>query len=276
MNLASTGISINKEDAFQAIHDKLSVLKGNMIALVVPLVLLATWETFSRLGYIRPTILPAPSVIAKTLLEMLKSGEIFLHLGVSILRVAQGFVLGASLGIIVGIIVALSVKIAKAVSLIFGVLRPIPVIAWIPALILWLGIDEASKITVIAIGSFWTVLINVIQGIKNTDKKYLEVATILEKNRYTLLTKVILPSALPSIFTGLRVGIDVSWRSVVAAELIAAASGIGYLINYARELSQTDAMLVGVLSIGITGMLIDFFLKKFEKRLLRWNVNILS
>lgn len=137
-----------------------------------------------------------------------------------------------------------------------------------------MGIDEASKVTVIAIGSFWTVLVNVIQGIRNTDKKYLEVATILEKNKFTLFTKVILPAALPSIFTGLRVGIDVSWRSVVGAELIAAASGIGYMIMYARELSQTDVMLAGVFSIGITGLLIDYSLKKLEKRLLKWNVNI--
>ena len=190
------------------------------------------------------------------------------------MRVAQGFIIGAGLGILVGVQVALSRKLQTAVSLIFGVLRPIPVIAWIPVLILWMGIDEGSKITVIAIGSFWTVLVSVIEGIKNVDKKFLEVATILEKDHITLLTKVILPAALPAIFTGVRVGIDVAWRSVVAAELIAAASGIGYMIMYARELSQIDVVLVGVLSIGFTGIIIEQLLQLLEKRLLRWNVNI--
>lgn len=240
----------------------------------MPVVLLLIWEAAGRAGWIRATLLPTPSVIAQTLLEVVKSGELFVNLGISIVRVAQGFVIGAGLGILVGVQVGLVKKVRTSTSLLFGVLRPIPVIAWIPVLILWMGIDEGSKITVIAIGSFWTMLVSVIQGIRNVDKKYLEVATILEKNQLTLLTKVILPATLPAIFTGVRVGIDVAWRSVVAAELIAAASGIGYMIMYARELSQIDVVLVGVFSIGITGVLIEQLLKLLEKRLLRWNVNI--
>ncbi|HWR31186.1 MAG TPA: ABC transporter permease [Negativicutes bacterium] len=249
-------------------------LKENYTALLLPVVLLLIWEVAGRAGWIRATLLPTPSVIAQTLLEVVKSGELFVNLGISIVRVAQGFVIGAGLGILVGVQVGLVKKVRTSTSLLFGVLRPIPVIAWIPVLILWMGIDEGSKITVIAIGSFWTMLVSVIQGIRNVDKKYLEVATILEKNQFTLLTKVILPATLPAIFTGVRVGIDVAWRSVVAAELIAAASGIGYMIMYARELSQIDVVLVGVFSIGITGVLIEQLLKLLEKRLLRWNVNI--
>ncbi|CVK20514.1 MULTISPECIES: ABC transporter permease [Sporomusa] len=249
-------------------------IRENYLALVAPILILAIWEAAGQLGLIRATLLPKPSAIAVVLVEVLSSGELLSNLGVSILRVAQGFIIGAGLGILVGVQVALSRKLQTAVSLIFGVLRPIPVIAWIPVLILWMGIDEGSKITVIAIGSFWTVLVSVIEGIKNVDKKFLEVATILEKDHITLLTKVILPAALPAIFTGVRVGIDVAWRSVVAAELIAAASGIGYMIMYARELSQIDVVLVGVLSIGFTGIIIEQLLQLLEKRLLRWNVNI--
>lgn len=249
-------------------------LQNNLLALVAPLLLLAVWEAASRAGLIRVNLLPPPSVEFATLVELVKSGEIFLNLGVSIVRVAEGFLIGATLGVLVGVQVALVKKLRTAVSLIFGLLRPIPVIAWIPVLILWMGIDEGSKITVIAIGSFWTMLVNVVQGIRNVDKKYLEVATILEKDQKTLLTKVVLPAALPAIFTGVRVGIDVAWRSVVAAELIAASSGIGYMIMYARELSQIDVVLVGVLSIGVTGITIEQLLKLLEKRLLKWNVNL--
>ncbi len=249
-------------------------LKENYLALVVPVLLLTVWEAAGKFGLIRANLLPRPSAIAEVLFELLKSGELLVHLGTSILRVAEGFIIGATLGVLVGVQVALVKKLRVAVSLIFGILRPIPVIAWIPVLILWMGIDEGSKITVIAIGSFWTVLVSVVQGIRNVDKKYLEVATILEKDHITLLTKVILPAALPAIFTGVRVGIDVAWRSVVAAELIAAASGIGYMIMYARELSQIDVVLVGVLSIGFTGIIIDQLLRLLEKRLLSWNVNM--
>lgn len=249
-------------------------LKENLLALVVPVIVLLVWEAAGQLGWIRATLLPRPSAIAQVLVELIATGELFVHLGISILRVGQGFIIGAFLGVLVGVQIALVKKIRIALSLIFGVLRPIPVIAWIPVLILWMGIDEGSKITVIAIGSFWTVLVSVVQGIRSVDKKYLEVATILEKDQKTLLTKVVLPAALPAIFTGVRVGIDVAWRSVVAAELIAAASGIGYMIMYARELSQIDVVLVGVLSIGLTGVLIDQLLLLLEKKLLKWNVNL--
>lgn len=244
------------------------------LAIVIPFVLLLIWEFTGRSGMIKTTFLPRPSYLWNELLSLLVSGELLKNLLISIIRVTEGFLLGAILGVAIGIQVALIKNLRVAVSLIFGLLRPIPVIAWIPLLILWMGIDEGSKITVIAIGSFWTVFINVVEGIRQVDKKYLEVATILGKSKSTLIWKVILPSAMPSIFTGVRVGIDVAWRSVVAAELIAASSGIGYMIMYARELSQTDVVLIGILSIGVTGILIEQVLKRIEKRVLRWNVNI--
>jgi sulfonate transport system permease protein len=124
---------------------------------------------------------------------------------------------------------------------------------------------------VIAVGSFWPVLLSASQGVRSVNPHYLEVARVLEKDRFTLLTRVILPSALPSLFTGYRVGMGIAWASVVGAELIAASSGIGYLIMYAREVSQPDVMLVGVAAIGLTGLLIDFVLLRLERVLLKWN-----
>ncbi|GKU84720.1 ABC transporter permease [Niallia sp. NCCP-28] len=231
------------------------------------------WEFLSDRGVISSTVLPAPSVIGATFLDLLLSGEIFIHVGISFWRIIQGFAIGSFLGVAFGILIGLNKGVEQATSLITGILRPIPIMAWVPVLILWMGIDESSKITVIAIGSFWPVLINVIDGIKNTDKKYLEVAKILEKNKRTFLLRVILPSALPSIFTGLRVGMDLAWRSVVGAELIAASAGIGYMMSYARELSQTDVMLAGVLCIGLVGLLLDIVLKKIQAHFIKWNVN---
>lgn len=249
-------------------------IKTYLFRILVPIILVAGWEISSRLGYIKPIILPSPSAIISTFGDMIRSGELFTHLGISIVRVLHGFALGALAGIILGIFIGLFKSVDQALSILLGVLRPIPIMAWIPVLILWMGIEESSKVTVIAIGSFWPVLVNVIDGIKNVDKKYLEVARILEKNKFQTLTKVVFPAALPNIFTGMRVGIGIAWMCVVAAEMIAATSGIGYLIMYSRELLQSDVMFVGVFSIGLTGVLIDRLLKLAEIKILKWNTNI--
>ncbi|MDQ0204677.1 ABC transporter permease [Pectinatus haikarae] len=246
----------------------------NYLSIIVPLILLLIWESCSRFNLIETKFLPSPSWIIREFFILLSNGELVRNLLISIIRVAEGFFIGVSLGIIVGIQVALNKNLQKSVRFIFGILRPIPVIAWIPVLILWLGIDESSKIAAISIGSFWSVLVSVVQAIRNVDKKYLEVAKVLRKDYKTTMLDVILPSTLPEIFTGIRIGIDVAWRSVIAAELIAASAGIGYMIMYARELFQIDIVLVGVFSIGLTGIVIEELVKVAERHLLRWNTNI--
>lgn len=256
-------------------HKKSNNKKIRRLRSIVTLVIIiAFWEIASQTGFVRKSILPPPSRIMKTFVSILMSGELMGHIGISILRVLEGFVIGAILALIVGVLCGLYKKVDDYLSLIIGFLRPIPVLAWTPLLILWLGIDEASKIALIAIGTFWTVLLNVVAGIKGTDNKLLEVAAILEKDKKTLLFKVILPSALPSIFTGMRSGIDMAWRSVVGAEMIAASRGIGFLITYSREISQPDVMIVGMICIGIIGIIIEKLLKIAEKRLLKWNMNM--
>jgi sulfonate transport system permease protein len=242
-------------------------------ALIVPLVILITWEYMSRAGQIKALILPAPTDILNAYIDLIKSGQLFDNLGISIYRVLKGYLVGASLGLTIGIFIGLFKRIETAFSIILGFLRPIPIIAWMPVLILWMGIDEGSKVAVIAIGSFWPVLMNVMSGIRSVDKNYLEVANIFEKNKLQILISIVIPSALPSIFTGLRVGIGIAWMCVVGAELIASASGIGYLIMYSREMLQPDIMFAGVFSIGLIGLLIDATLKLAEKRLLKWNSN---
>lgn len=243
-------------------------------AIFTILFMIIIWEVASQKGLVRQSILPPPSRIVDTFKSMLASGEMFEHIWISILRVLQGFTIGSILALIVGILCGLYKRIDDYLSLIISFLRPIPVLAWTPLLILWLGIGEASKIALISIGTFWVVLLNIIAGIKGTDYKLLEVAHILEKDKKTLLLKIILPSSLPSVFTGMRAGIDIAWRSVVGAEMIAASKGVGFLINYARDISQPDVMIAGMISIGIVGILIERVFEVLEKRLLKWNVNI--
>jgi sulfonate transport system permease protein len=143
-------------------------------------------------------------------------------------------------------------------------------IAWIPLFILWIGIGDGFKITLIALGTFWSVLLNTIHGIQSVDPKLLEVASALEKNRFIMIRKIILPAALPAILTGLRLGMGVAWSSVVASEMIAASKGIGYMIMFAREMAQPAKLMVGVFTIGLVGLLIDTIILKLQKWLIKW------
>ncbi|MGL4107151.1 ABC transporter permease [Clostridium sp. LP20] len=249
-----------------------SVSHNLILVSFIPIILVIIWEVLGSKGIINRSIMPAPSRIYKTFEEMIFNGELKRHLLISTIRVVEGFGIGSIAGILIGVLMGLFNNIDKSLTFLVGVLRPIPIIAWIPIFILWMGIDNGSKIAVIALGSFWPVLINTIHGIKSADNKLLEVATILEKSKFQILAKVIFPCALPSIFTGIRLGIGSAWMSVVAAEMIAAATGIGYLIMYARELSQPDVMLVGVVSIGIIGLLIDYLIRKLQNKVLKWNL----
>lgn len=240
--------------------------------MITPLVILLLWEFLSRQGYVRQSILPAPSRIYRTLVSMLGSGELMGHISISLIRVAKGFIIGSVLAIGLGFLCGLYGWIDDYLSLLVGLLRPIPILAWTPVLILWMGIDEGSKVALIAIGAFWSVLLNVVAGIRAIDPKLLEVARVFEKDRLELLTKLIIPSTSPYIFTGLRAGIDMAWRSVVGAEMIAASKGVGFLINYARDLSQPDVMFVGILSIGLVGVGIEKTVKLAEGWLLKWYI----
>jgi sulfonate transport system permease protein len=242
-----------------------------LLPLLVPVLILAVWQAMNGRWLVRPSLLPAPLAIAGAFRDLSASGELWTDLGASLLRVFEGFALGSGLGVVLGLGMGLFPLLNRSLVLVTGLLRPIPTIAWVPALILWMGIDEASKVTVIAVGTFWPVLLNVGQGVRGTDPKLLEVARVLEKGKWTVLTRIILPSALPALFTGLRVGLGIAWASVVGAELIAATSGIGYLIMYAREVSQPDVMLAGVFTIGLTGLAMDHLIVWLERRILRWH-----
>lgn len=241
------------------------------LKVVAPIVLLLVWYIGSVTGILNKHILPSPVKVGETLIKLIGNGELAENLLVSGGRVIKGFALGSAIGILSGVLMGLSKKLNKILSSLVSIFRPIPMIAWIPLLILWLGIGEGSKVAVIIIGTLWPVLLNTISGILSADKKLLEVARVLEKNKKEVLFNVILPSAWPSIFTGIRLGVSTAWTCVVAAEMVAASSGIGYMITYARELSQPDVVLAGVFTIGIVGLLIDFMIVKLQKRLLRWN-----
>lgn len=241
--------------------------------LILPALLIALWQGIVELGWVRPLLLPPPSRIASTFWAMTASGELPHHLAVSFARVLQGFAIASAIGLVLGVGIGLSRRLDRLTDLTVQLIKPIPPIAWIPLAILWFGIGETSKIYIIFLGAFFPVLVNTIDGIRQTDHRFVELAQVLEVSRARLIWQVVLPGALPSIMTGLRVGLMVAWMCVVAAELIAASSGVGFLIMDGRLLSQTDQVLVGMITIGAMGKILDILLKHLERRLVVWRAS---
>lgn len=252
---------------------RLESFKRSWQYVILPLTILVVWQGLSQAGLIQPLILPAPTRLAATLWSMLANGQLEKHVWISILRVLQGFGLAALLGIVLGTAIGLSSALDRTTDLAIQLLKPIPPLAWIPLAILWLGIDEPSKIFIIFLGAFFPVLINVITGIRNTDTKFVELAKILEVSQWKFIRQVVIPGALPAVMTGLRVGLACAWMCVVAAEMIAASSGVGYLIMDARQLSQTDVIFVGMIAIGVIGKIMDDLIRRLERRLIGWRVS---
>lgn len=239
----------------------------------LPLVLLLTLWHFATSGDTYNEVLfPKLTTIIETFVRKLRDLSLLSALGTSLLRVLKGYLLAAVCGISIGIMIGLSNRFQKYSDLIIQLLKPIPPIAWIPLVILWAGIGEASKVFLIFIGGFFPILLNVIDGIKYTDKKLLEVASVMETPRRKYIFKLIIPSAFPSIFTGLRISMGHCWTCVVAAELVASSSGIGYMISNARNFGQMDVVIVGMISIGVVGKLMDLILREIGKRVLAWNL----
>jgi sulfonate transport system permease protein len=238
--------------------------------LIVPVVLLVIWESVVRASWVSSHMLPPPSELVVTLGDLGSNGALFGHIGISALRVLIGFFIGAGLALLVGAAVGLSRRVEALFDPTFQAVRAIPSLAWVPLLLLWLGIDEAPKITLIAIGAFFPVYLNFVAGIQNVDRKLVEVGGIYGLTGFRLVTRIFLPASLPNLFTGLRSGLSLAWMFLVAAELIAATRGLGYLLTDGRETGRADLVIVAIIVLALLGKLSDSLLQWLERRLLSW------
>lgn len=245
---------------------------GALRGWVVPAVLLALLETVVRLGWIPGYLMPAPSELARSMWE-LAEGPLWEHILASTLRVLSGFAIGASLALLLGSAVGISQRLEAFLDPTFQALRAVPGLAWVPLLLIWLGIDETSKVTLIAIGSFFPVYMNLVAGIRNVDRKLVELGELYRLSRRQQIRRIFVPAAQPYLFTGLRNGLSMAWLCVVAAELLAATEGIGYLLTDGRETSRPDLVLVAIITLAVMGKLSDSLLKRLEQRTLRWRDN---
>lgn len=228
-----------------------------VIAIVFPVVVLLLWQYASSNGILKASLIPAPLTIFRTFVSYVKSGKLWMNLSVSFGRVACGYLIGAVMGMLVGFLMGLFKPISAALNGIVSVLRPIPTIALVPIVILMAGIGFSSKVAIIAFGSFWPVLLNTIHGVQSVDNKLLEVAYLFRISKIKSVFRIVVPSAIPAILTGLRLGMSSAWMSVVAAEMIASSTGIGYLITLSRETANARVMYMCVFVIGFIGLIID-------------------
>lgn len=239
-------------------------------------VLILIWQFASKVWLPRidpqmAILMPAPTTIARTAAGMIISGELFYHLTASLKREVFAFVFAAS-AIPLGMAMGWWRPVYNQVNPIMEILRPIPPLAWIPLSILWFGLGDTQNEFIIFLGIFFPILVNTIVGVKNIDPNLIRAARSLGAPERKVLARIVFKGALPQIITGVRIGLGVGWMALVAAELVGANTGLGFLINDARSMLRTDTIIVGMLAIGIIGLLIDTLIRLLGRHLLPWSL----
>jgi len=248
----------------------LQVREHPWLSLTSFIVILLAWEFVSRRGWFPPLFLPAPSAILLEGWTMLKTGLIFKHVLASLSRILLGFLIACTFGVAVGILIGFF-SIPEAVgNPLIAATFPIPKIAILPLLILWLGIGEPPKVAVIALGVFFPMVINVYTGVKNVDPLLIKAALSLGSNRTRIIKKVILPAVLPMVFAGMKLGIGIALLLVVAAEMVAADAGIGFMILTAADLMETKKLMVGLITLSLLGIFFNWLFQKLEHLFIPW------
>lgn len=248
--------------------------QNGLLSLVIIILLivmfLASWWTLAHYKIVNAYLLPAPATVWITAIDLITSGELANHLWISGQRILSGYLIATGLSAILVLLIQSHVIIKLFLEPVINFIRQIPPLSLIPLLLIWIGIGEAQKITIIVLGCIFPVFFGFLSGVQQTDKKLLEVAWLLKLSGWKIMQKIYLPSALPAIMTGLQVGLGFAWRSLVGAELIASSSGLGYMILDAENLSRSDIVIVGIITIGILGVITDSLLKKLIYMVSPW------
>ncbi len=243
-------------------------IPDRLLGWIIPVGALLVWELFARLGMLPPNWLPAPTVVGKTIYQLAVSGDLLKHAGITIARVAVGFLLGASAGTLLGGLTGYLTVARKLVDPTLQALRSVPSIAWVPLFLLWLGIQETSKIALISVGAFFPVYLNLSVAMRHVDPKLLEVGKLYRLSSFQMVRRLILPAVLPEYIVGLRTGLGLAWMFVVAAELLGASSGIGYLMIDGEMTGRAAVILASVILFAIFGKVTDWGMNAIGRRLL--------
>ncbi len=230
-------------------------------------VIVIIWQLLVILTRPDPSILPPPMDVLVTFGQLIRTGDLATDTAYSLARVGSAWVLSALIAVPLGLLMGTSRSIEHIVNPFVELLRPISPLAWIPLAILWFGLGEAGKIFVVSIGAFFPVLLNTITGVKSVDPTLLHAGEVFGCNtRFALFRRVVVPASMPAVVVGLRIGFGTGWAAIIAAELVAAQSGLGYLIANGMDILRADEVIAGMVVIGILGLLFDTFFRYLQRR----------
>jgi sulfonate transport system permease protein len=237
---------------------------------IVPLLLIGLWQVAASAGWINTTLTSSPAEVASAFWELLTDGKLTSNLLISLRRMGVGLLLGLPIGFAFGVVAGLSRLGEELVDSTMQALRVVPFVSLVPLFMLWFGIGEGSKVALVAFGVAFPIYLNTYSGIRSVDAKLIEAARVFGLGRVGLLRQVIVPGALPSILVGIRYALGIAVIALVVAETVDANSGIGALVANARQFLQTDIVFVGILVYSVLGLIGDFIVRVFERRLLTW------
>ncbi|HBG4071050.1 TPA: ABC transporter permease [Clostridioides difficile] len=229
-------------------------------------IILLLWKITNYLGIWSNYILPSPEKVYSTFLNMISDGSIFINVYASMKRVLIGFAISTAIGVPLGIFFGIYSGVYEYFKSLINFLRNTPPLALIPMLILWFGIGEESKIIIIVLASFFPIFTSTLKGIKNCDSKLIEVGRVFEFSKLQIIFKIIIPNAILDIAVGLKLALGYSFRAIIGAELVAASSGLGYLISDGKEMSRTDVVIIGIIVIGLLGIITDYIFSIIVKK----------
>jgi ABC-type nitrate/sulfonate/bicarbonate transport system permease component len=244
--------------------------RDRLLYLISPVALLLIWELLLRAGFGDRRFIPAPSDIGTRYWQLLLSGELAYHTGVTLLRVIAGYLIGVIPAIALGLLMAMYTPVRIFIDPLIAALFPIPKIALMPLLLLAFGFGDASKIALVAIAVFFPVIVNTYVGASNIEKIYWDVAKNYGASQSIMFTRVVFFGALPMIFAGLRIALAVSFIVLVAAEFVATKSGLGYLIWNSWELLEVTTMFCGIVTIGLLGLITSAVFQELERKVIPW------
>ncbi len=254
--------------------DPSAVNSGRLWSFVTIILLLLLWWVSTSFGWVKPIYWPSFEAVGSRMTKLLDQGfrntELWEHVFISVYRVLSGVFFGALVGIPLGFAMGLSSTARGLFDPIVEFMRPIPPLALIPLIILWLGIDETAKITLLFLAALFIMIIAARSGVSGVKISKVHAAYSLGASKFQVLKNVILPNALPEIFTGIRTAMGVCWGTVVAAELVAAEKGVGSMIMIAKNFLQTDTVVIGIIIIGIIGYAIEMIMRMLESWLIPW------
>lgn len=239
--------------------------------LIFPIALLYLWQISVQKNWVNPLLLPAPDLVWTALKDLYSSGELWSNLRVSLSRIGYGFTAGILVALALGLAMGLSKRVEAYLWPTFKVINLVPVVGWIPLLILLVGIDEALKIILIAKAALVPMTINVFKGVRNIPQQLTEVADVYQLGAWSKFKNLVLPGAFISFIGGLRLSLASAWGALVAVELLASSEGIGYVMVYGRQIFQLDVVMATVIVIGLVGFAFDTVISLIQKQFRGWN-----